>query len=135
MTGKSDKSGVMRGEGRLTKPEQYALVYNKGRSWISDLVVMKVLPNGLTLSRYGFSVSKRIGKAVTRNRVKRLLGEVLRLKPLEPGWDIIFIARPLAANADYAGVEKTIDDLLSQAQLLRPPEDTVSQQQLRLGVL
>jgi len=125
----------MRGEEHLTKPEQYTLVYNKGRSWISDLVVMKALPNSLTLSRYGFSVSKRIGKAVTRNRVKRLLREILRLKPLEPGWDIIFFARPLVAIADYAGLEKAIDDLLFRAQLLRLPEDTVSQQRLRLGVL
>lgn len=120
----------MRGEGYLTKPEQYALVYSKGRSWISDLVVMKALPNGLTLSRYGLSVSKRIGKAVTRNRVKRLLREILRIKPLEPGWDIVFIARPLAAGVDYAALEKSVENLLSQAQLLRLSNETV-----RLGAL
>jgi len=95
---------------------------------------MKALPNGLTLSRYGFSVSQRIGKAVTRNRVKRLFRQILRLKSLEPGWDIVFIARPLAANANYAGLEKAIDDLLSRAQLLGP-KDTVTQQRLGLGVL
>ncbi|MBA7698501.1 Ribonuclease P protein component [subsurface metagenome] len=98
-------------------------------------MVMKALPNGLTLSRYGFSVSKRVGKAVTRNRVKRLLGEILRLRPLEPGWDIIFIARSLAANADYIGLEKSINALLSQAQLLQPSKDTVAQQRLESGVL
>jgi len=125
----------MRGEEHLTKPKQYALVYNQGRAWISDLVVMKALPNGLVLSRYGISVSKRIGKAVTRNRVKRLLREILRLTPLEPGWDIIFIARPLAANTDYARLEKSIGNLLSRAQLLRPLKDTVSQPRLRAGVL
>ena len=124
----------MRGEGHLTKPGQYALVYSNGRSWVSSLVVMKALPNGLTLSRYGFSVSQRIGKAVTRNRVKRLFRQILRLKLLEPGWDIVFIARPLAANANYTGLEKAIDDLLSRAQLLGP-KDTVSQQRLGLGVL
>ena len=124
----------MRGEGHLTKPGQYALVYSNGRSWVSSLVVMKALPNGLTLSRYGFSVSQRIGKAVTRNRVKRLFRQILRLKSLEPGWDIVFIARPLAANANYTGLEKAIDDLLSRAQLLGP-EDTVTQQRLGLGVL
>ncbi len=108
----------MRGEEYLTKPEQYASVYNKGSSWVSSLVVMRALPNGLTLSRYGFSVSRRVGKAVVRNRVKRLLREILRLTSLQPGWDIVFIARPAAAIADYANLEKSVEGLLSRAQLL-----------------
>ena len=108
----------MKGEEYLTKSGQYALVYKEGRSWVSSLVVMKALPNGLSLSRYGFSISKRVGKAVTRNRVKRLLREILRLTPLEPGWDIIFIARPVAATTKYAELKKSVESLLSRAQLL-----------------
>ncbi len=108
----------MRGEEYLTKSEQYKLVYNKGSSWASNLVVMKALPNRLSLSRYGFSVSRRVGKAVIRNRVKRLLREILRSTPLEPGWDIIFIARPPAASADYTNLKESVADLLSRARLL-----------------
>ena len=113
----------MRREESLTKPQQYALVYSKGSSWVSNLLVMKALPNGRTLSRYGFSINKRIGKAVTRNRVKRLLREILRIMPLKPGWDIVFIARPAAAAADYASLKRPVEDLLSRAHLLGTNEE------------
>jgi len=62
---------------------------------------------------------------VVRNRVKRLLREILRVKQIKPGWDIIFIARPMAGRADYASVGKTVSDLLSRAQLLVREDDRV----------
>ena len=108
----------MRREAYLTKPGQYALVYSEGDSRTSSLVVMKTRPNGLTLSRYGFSVSRRVGKAVVRNRVKRLFREILWRTPLKPGWDIIFIARPRVVGVDYATIQKSIEALLARAQLL-----------------
>ena len=109
---------AVRGEQYLTSKAQFESVYNKGGSWVSKAVVIKVLPNGLDLTRYGFTVSKRIGKAVVRNRVKRLLREILRQITLQPGYDIVFIARTSAAKADFSSLEKTVGDLLFQAGLL-----------------
>jgi len=114
---------TMRGEGYLKKPAQYALVYGKGGSWVNPLVVMRAMPNGLTWSRYGLSVSKRVGKAVRRNRVKRLFREILRLTPVKSGWDIVLIARPAAASADYASLDKAINGLLSRAGLILVTEN------------
>ncbi len=94
------------------------MVYEKGSSWASDLMVMKALPNQLARSRYGFSVSKRLGGAVVRNRIKRRMREIVRALPLVGGWDIIFIARPKAAKASYANLEKTVRGLVSRARIL-----------------
>jgi ribonuclease P protein component len=108
----------MRGEEYLTRSEQYTLVYEKGSSWTSELMVMKALPNQLARSRYGFSVGRRLGGAVVRNRVKRRMREIVRALPLEAGWDIIFIARPKVATASFANLEKTVRGLLTRAGIL-----------------
>ena len=108
----------VRGEQYLTKRAQFGLVYDEGSSWVSNDVVMKALPNGLDLSRYGFTVSRHVGKAVARNRIKRLFREVLRQTPLKSGWDIVFIARSSAARASYASLRESVRGLLSRAGLL-----------------
>ncbi len=105
--------------GRLTKERDYQTVFKQGKTWANSLLVLKVLPNGLGTNRYGFSVGKRLGKAVVRNRVKRLLREGVRLTPIEPGWDMLFIARGAAVTADFHTLKGAIEDLLSRAQLLR----------------
>ena len=102
----------------LTNRAQYTLVYRQGKVWANSLVVMKAMPNGLSLSRYGFSVTKKVGKAVQRNRLKRLLKEIMRMQSLKSGWDIVFIARSVAVNADYHQLERAVTKLLARAQLL-----------------
>lgn len=72
-------------------------------------------------TRIGFSVNKRVGSAVRRNRVKRRLREAIRLRlwKTQSGWDMIVIARPEAADADYTVLASELEELLRRARLLR----------------
>ena len=97
-------------------------VYRSGKAWVNNLIVMKALPNECEFSRYGFSVTKNIGKAVVRNRIRRLLREISRRTPVKPGWDIVFIARPAAVTADYHELRKSVETLLLRAHLINKDE-------------
>ena len=109
---------MMKREERITKPRQYTEVYGKGNSYPSTLIVLRTLPNNLDHSRYGLSVSKKVGNAVTRNRLKRRLREINRIEPFKPGWDIVYILRPASAEASFIGLKKSVETLLTKADIL-----------------
>lgn len=74
--------------------------------------------------RAGFTVGKRVGGAVVRNRVKRRLREIVRHAQgsLAPGWDVVLNARPPAAGATYAELEAETRNLFTRAGLwVGPP--------------
>jgi ribonuclease P protein component len=72
----------------------------------------------------GFSVGKRIGKAVARNHTKRLLRETVRqrLPAIRPGYDLILIARAPIATATLREVAAAVEQLLRRSQLMSSVE-------------
>ena len=108
----------MQRELRLTERRQFSSVQRQGRGWSNQLLVLKAAPNGLEGNRYGFSVGRRVGIAVVRNRVKRRLREVARLARVKAGWDMVFIARGAAASAEYHELRDAAVGLLARARLL-----------------
>jgi ribonuclease P protein component len=105
---------------RLHQGSQFAAVYQRGHRWTHPLLVLRALPNGLAQSRFGFSVGRRVGNAVVRNRVRRRLREVARLTPVSEGWDLVFITRPATAGVDYWKWKEAAQQLLQRAGLLLP---------------
>ncbi len=110
----------------LTKRAQYQKVYGLGVAKGDRFVVIKSLATDLEFSRYGFSVNKPLGKAVVRNRIRRLLKEIVRSLPIKRGWDIVFIARQGAVEADYHQLKKSVEKLLIRADLLLNNNEMVS---------
>lgn len=106
---------------RLRDRADFAAIRQRGRRWRDDLLILNAMPRGANgPSRYGFVVSRRIGNAVSRNRVRRRLRAVVRghLDQLARGYDVVVIARPGIAEVSYAVLEAAMLDLLRLARLM-----------------
>ena len=112
---------------RLRKKSDFQKVHREGRSWAHPLLVLCVLPNHLGYSRFGFSVSRRLGGAVVRNRARRLIREATRLRQamIANGWDIVIIARQPMQEANFHQVDRAIEQLLRRAHLLKAAGEMV----------
>ncbi len=107
-------------DSRLRRRSDFTRVSNIGKGRANNLVVLRYAPNDLSTMRAGYAVSKRVGGAVRRNAVKRRLREAVRkLGPRERPVDLVFIARPEIAQADYHGIESAVADVLTRAGLRR----------------
>lgn len=105
----------------LKKNAQFKFVYRRGNSAGSREMVLLYVRSG-TL-KVGFSVGKKLGCAVERNRIKRRLRAACA--PLLPRMKkglYIFIARPAAGEAEFAKLERTMQYLLRKQNLLLPEE-------------
>ena len=108
---------------RLKKKHEFNRVYNKGKSIANRDLVLYYYSNKQTPElRLGISVSKKVGNAVTRNRIRRLLKEVVRSLrqeiEIKQHVDLIIIARQQAANMDYNDFMRSVKDLLNKSGLV-----------------
>ena len=103
---------------RLGSNRNYRYVYRRGKAWPSRNLVLIYL-KGKDL-KIGFSVSGKVGNAVTRNRIRRCLREdVRRLRTRMKCGSYVFIARTSIVNEPHAAVTRELYKLLERAKLLR----------------
>jgi ribonuclease P protein component len=107
---------------RLAKRKDFGKVYKLGQSVANRQFVIYVLKNPKTeRMRTGVSVSKKLGGAVLRNRLRRQVKEIMRLnvERIEPGHDIVIIVRRAAVGMAYREMEKSLQHALKRASLWR----------------
>lgn len=93
----------------------------EGRAWPHRMLVLVARPNELGYPRFGFVAPRRLGKAVVRNRARRLLREAARLLlPLvEGGWDIVLIAREPIRDVKMQQVRDALAQTLQRAGIAK----------------
>lgn len=107
---------------RLRSSADFARLRQSGRTLRHPLLTLSLAPNDLPHNRYGFIVSKRVGGAVVRNRVRRRMRESVRLATprLLPGYDLVWIARNEIADQPYNTINEAVVELLRRARLWKP---------------
>jgi ribonuclease P protein component len=115
MTERAARAFAFPKEVRLRRRSEFLKVQDKGHKLPADCVLALVLPNGRAdgLTRVGFTVSTKVGNAVVRNRIRRCLRELFRLRraTLPKGLDMVLIARQSAAEADTARLTRAFERL------------------------
>jgi ribonuclease P protein component len=105
---------------RLTGEADFKRVRRTGKSQAHPLLVVVASRTALPVSRFGIVAGKAVGGAVQRNRAKRRLRSAIHafLSELQPGHDVILIARPALVEAPWADVRTAVGRLLEQAGIL-----------------
>ena len=99
---------------RLRRSSDFYKVLTKGRRAANGILLMAAVESDRDSNRYGLAVSKRVGGAVVRNRLKRRLRELLRgldAAVIGGQWDVVVTARPAAAGVSYQELGGSLERL------------------------
>lgn len=104
----------------LKKNFEFKYVYNKGRVFSNNLLILYIIENKKENNRVGFIVSKKVGKSVVRNKIRRRLKEIYRLNynSIKKGYNLIIISRKSAVNTSYKDLEKSMQNLFKKSKIL-----------------
>jgi ribonuclease P protein component len=98
----------------IKKNREFSRVYRSGKSRANRLLVLYQRPNKEGLARVGFSISKKVGNAPERNRLKRILKEIYRQQDFDQliGNDLVFIVRANANGASYQELDSAMKHIM-----------------------
>ena len=105
----------------LKQNSDFRRLYAKGQSAVTPYLVLYVRRNRLGRYRTGYTVSAKLGKAVTRNRARRRLRELYRLNApaLREGWDLVVVARSRCVTAPWPKLNAALLKACGELGLLR----------------
>lgn len=110
---------------RLRKKYQFNYIYKNGLHFSSAALVLYLTTSKTKQIKVGFSVTKKLGKAVVRNSIRRKLREIVRkyLPNLKQNYNIILVARETVANYSFEELDKQFVELIKKAEILLEYEE------------
>ena len=114
---------------RIRKPAEFRRVFSRGKRTSNSLTNVVAVKNDISYLRVGLSVSKRVGKAVTRNLVKRRIRSTFADMNITGGWDVVVTAKPNSSEASYEdlgeAIQKSVERLGIELESSAGPRSTV----------
>ena len=101
----------------LTENTLFKRLYYRGKKSISPQMVLYYMPNRLNINRLGITVSTKIGHAVVRNRMRRLVREAYRSEEQQckAGYDLVVVVRSGMLNSNYRKICNSMNKMLKEA--------------------
>ncbi len=104
----------------LNTNKDFRTLYYRGKSQVHPALVTYVRKNRLGVPRVGITTGKKVGKAVKRNRCRRVIREAYRslLPRIKGGWDLVFVARTRTAVLKSVDIARIMEAQLIKAGVL-----------------
>lgn len=103
---------------RLKKKKDIERVFKSGKGFKEDFLVLKLVKNDLKNSRFAFIIPQKVSKKATlRNKIRRRLSELVRLKikKIKGGIDLVLLATPGLEEKDFWEVEEAVNKIFTKA--------------------
>ena len=112
---------MLKGINRLKKRKEFAYLYNNGKAKHSSTLTMVYLPTKYRPLKIGFSISKKIGKAHTRNLIKRRLRACVRdlVPQMQNNYNVVFIAKAGIDKISFAELKSQVISLVNNSEVIK----------------
>jgi ribonuclease P protein component len=106
---------------RLRSNMEFRKVYNKGKNYWNRNLILFVKKNDLGYTRVGYSITKKIGNSVVRNRIRRQMKEIYRLNfdQVEKGYDLIFIPKKNVVDISFEKLESAMLHIMNISKVIK----------------